>query len=213
MANIFNEVDEDIRKERYKNLWNKYGKFIIGFLVLIVIIFSLSQYLQSKKISENKKILDIYFSSIEKFENNQLELARRDLETVYSEKNNMLTAMSGLKLSEIFFSNNQKEQALDYLEKVFNNNTLERVYRELALYKYFIINFENLSIGNIELMIESVGVDGNTLNPYYQEIIGIKYLTLGKIKKANAVFENLSQNENTPFDLRLRLDKLIKIAS
>ena len=45
MANIFNEVDEDIRKERYQNLWSKYGKYVIGFLILIVIIFSLSQYL------------------------------------------------------------------------------------------------------------------------------------------------------------------------
>ena len=58
MANIFNEVDEDIRKERYQNLWSKYGKYVIGFLILIVIIFSLSQYLQSKNISDNKKILD-----------------------------------------------------------------------------------------------------------------------------------------------------------
>ena len=68
MANIFNEVDEDIRKERYQNLWSKYGKYIIGFLVLIVTIFSLTQYLQSKNISDNKKILDTYFTAIESIE-------------------------------------------------------------------------------------------------------------------------------------------------
>jgi hypothetical protein len=31
MANIFNEVDEDIRKERYKKLWSRYGKYLIRF--------------------------------------------------------------------------------------------------------------------------------------------------------------------------------------
>ena len=31
MANIFNEVDEDIRKERYQSLWNKYGKYVISY--------------------------------------------------------------------------------------------------------------------------------------------------------------------------------------
>ena len=30
MVNIFNEVDEDIRKERYKKLWSTYGKYLIG---------------------------------------------------------------------------------------------------------------------------------------------------------------------------------------
>jgi hypothetical protein len=44
MANIFNEVDEDIRKERYQSLWNKYGKYVIGLIILIIVIFSLSQY-------------------------------------------------------------------------------------------------------------------------------------------------------------------------
>ena len=67
MANIFNEVDEDIRKERYQNLWSKYGKYVIGFLILIVIIFSLTQYLQSKNISDNKNILDIYFTAVESY--------------------------------------------------------------------------------------------------------------------------------------------------
>ena len=32
MANIFNEVDEDIRKERYKKLWSSYGKYLLDLL-------------------------------------------------------------------------------------------------------------------------------------------------------------------------------------
>ena len=36
MANIFNEVDEDIRKERYQSLWNKYGKYLVGFIIFLV---------------------------------------------------------------------------------------------------------------------------------------------------------------------------------
>ena len=71
MANIFNEVDEDIRKERYQSLWTKYGKYLISFIVFIILIFSASQYFKSKKISDNKKILDIYFSAAENDEKKQ----------------------------------------------------------------------------------------------------------------------------------------------
>ena len=58
MVNIFNEVDEDIRKEKYKKLWSKYGKYLIGFILSIVLIFSLSQYLETKK-NKLGHILDI----------------------------------------------------------------------------------------------------------------------------------------------------------
>ena len=213
MANIFNEVDEDIRKERYKNLWSNYGKYIIGFLILIVITFSLTQYFQAKNISDNKAILDMYYSAAEKIEKNQLDFANQELEIVYSEKNKTLAALSGFKLSETYLKNNQKEAALSLLEEITDNSSLEKIYRELALYKYIMINFENVNINDIENKIASIGVNKKILSPYFQEIIGIKYLTIGSIKKANSIFTDLLFKEGTPFDLKMRLDKLIQIAS
>jgi len=213
MANIFNEVDEDIRKERYQNLWSKYCKYVIGFLILIVIIFSLSQYLQSKNISDNKKILDIYFTAVEAIEKNQLDSANQGLETVYNDKNKVLSAISGIKLSQTYLKNNQRDKALSILENIYNNKSLEPVYRELALYKYIVINFENIEVDSIENMVKSVEVSEKSFSWYFQEIIGIKHLTLGDTKKANSIFTSLSLDKDTPFDLKIRLDKLIQIAN
>ena len=213
MTNIFNEVDEDIRKERYQNLWSKYGKYIIGFLVLIVTIFSLTQYLQSKNTSDNKKILDTYFTAIESIEKNQLDLADQNLKTVYNEKNKTLAAVSSIKLSQVYLEDNQKNQALSLLKDIYGNNSLDSIYRELALYKYIMINFENIEVSNIENMISLIENNNSEFNLYFQEMIGIKHLTLGNTKKANSIFTNLSLDENTPFDLRMRLDKLIQIAN
>ena len=213
MANIFNEVDEDIRKERYQNLWSKYGKYLIGFLLLIIIIFSLSQYLQLKNISDNKKILDIYFTAVEGIEKNQLDLAKQDLEIVYNEKNKVLSVISGIKLSQVYLNSNQKDKALFFLENIYNNNSLDPIYRELALYKHIMINFENIEINNIEKIVGSIEGSSKVFSSYFKEIIGIKYLTLGNTKKANSIFTKLSLDELTPFDLKMRLDKLIKISN
>lgn len=37
MADIFNEVDEEVRRERLKQLWDRYGVFVIALAVLIVV--------------------------------------------------------------------------------------------------------------------------------------------------------------------------------
>ncbi len=37
MADIFNEVDEEVRRERLKQLWDRYGLFVIALAVLMVI--------------------------------------------------------------------------------------------------------------------------------------------------------------------------------
>ena len=213
MANIFNEVDEDIRKERYQSLWSKYGKYVISLIVLIIVIFSLSQYFNQKNITDNKKLLDIYYSAAEKIEINQYELANKSLVKVYNEKNKTLSALSGFKLAEILIQDNQKEKALLFLEEMYNNKSLEQIYRELALYKYIIINFENIQIKEIEDIANSITTNKIILEPYFQEIFGIKLLTLGNIEKANSIFTELSKDKDTPFDLKARLEKLILIAS
>mgnify|MGYP006945477697 CR=1 FL=1 len=37
MSDIFREVDEDLRHERYKRLWDRFGVYVIGLAVVIVL--------------------------------------------------------------------------------------------------------------------------------------------------------------------------------
>ena len=37
MSDIFREVDEDLRHEQYKKLWDRFGIYVIGLAVLIVL--------------------------------------------------------------------------------------------------------------------------------------------------------------------------------
>ena len=213
MANIFNEVDEDIRKERYQNLWNKYGKYLVGFIFLIIVVFSLSQFLKSKNITDNKKILDLYFSAAENIEKNQFDFANQELESILIDKNRTLAAFSGFKLADNFLKSNREDEALSTLENIFTDISLEPIYRELALYKYILINFKNIQVNKIETLMQISGSSKNLLDPYFQEIKGIKYLTLGNKKEAITIFTNLSLDNDIPFDLKIRLDKLIEIAN
>lgn len=38
MTDVFREVDEDLRREQVKKLWQRYGKYFIGLAVLIVVL-------------------------------------------------------------------------------------------------------------------------------------------------------------------------------
>mgnify|MGYP001272479676 CR=1 FL=1 len=64
MADIFDEVSEDLRKDQYKQIWLKYKKFIISFIfifVLSLMTFKYVEYYQEKKKTE---IAILYFEGI-----------------------------------------------------------------------------------------------------------------------------------------------------
>ena len=37
MSDIFHEVDEEVRREQLKKLWDRYGNFVIAALILVVV--------------------------------------------------------------------------------------------------------------------------------------------------------------------------------
>ena len=34
--NLIKEINEEIKQDNYKKLWNKYGKYLIGLLIIII---------------------------------------------------------------------------------------------------------------------------------------------------------------------------------
>jgi hypothetical protein len=167
MANILKEVDEDIRKERYSNLWSKYGKYLIGLIVLIVIIFSLTQFYQSQIISSNEKILEDYFLASEKIEKKQFELANKTFDSVYVNGNKTLSAFSKFKLADALLSED-RDAAIQQLKDLSSNPSLENIYRELAMYKYLLLEIETISLAEIEANMNIVHADKKILKLYFQ---------------------------------------------
>ena len=56
MADIFDEVSEDLRKDQYKQIWLKYKKIIISFIFIFVVSISAFKYIEYYQ--EKKKIGD-----------------------------------------------------------------------------------------------------------------------------------------------------------
>jgi hypothetical protein len=40
VGDIFREIDEELRQERYEKLWVRYGRYAIGLMVAIVVVFA-----------------------------------------------------------------------------------------------------------------------------------------------------------------------------
>ena len=96
---------------------------------------------------------------------------------------------------------------------MYNNKSLEQIYRELALYKYILINFENIQIKEIEDVTNSINTNKIILEPYFQEIFGIKLLTLGNFEKADYTWviypKYLKDNDNYPPNHILNIDNCL----
>ena len=208
MVNIFREVDEDIRKERYINLFRKYGVYIIAIIVIIVGTLAGIQFYSGYQVDKNEMLFAEYINIIENNSDDTLEKLSDSGET----SNIFLNGMYLLKRSDLLVASGQIDQATLLLSEAIDNNTLNKIHNDVAIYKLLMINIETLSIEEIKSYQTKLISE---VDAFYliEELIAIKLLIGGQREDAIKKFSELSANNNVPIEIKNRSAVFIKIAN
>tara|TARA_Y100000996_G_scaffold331585_1_gene267833 strand:+ start:893 stop:1522 length:630 start_codon:yes stop_codon:yes gene_type:complete len=208
MANIFREVDEDIRKERYINLFRKYGVYAIAIIVIIVGTLAGIQFYSGYQVNKNEMLFAEYINIIENNSDDTLE----KLSDSGNTSNLFLNGMYLLKRSDLLVASGQIDQATLLLSESIENNTLNKIHNDVAIYKLLMINIETLSIEEIKSYQNKLisEVDAFYLT---EELIAIKFLIEGQKEDAIKKFSELSTNNSVPIEIKNRSAVFIKIAN
>ena len=78
LSDIFSEVDEEIRREQFKKLWERYGIYVIALAVLLVVAvggWRTHQWWEAKKAAEAGTAFDAAASLSEQGKNEEAEAA------------------------------------------------------------------------------------------------------------------------------------------
>ena len=63
MSDIFREVEEDVRRERFEKLWKAYGNYAIAALVLLFAGIGGWQFWQRHEVQERDKVSDAFIAA------------------------------------------------------------------------------------------------------------------------------------------------------
>jgi hypothetical protein len=208
MANIFREVDEDIRKERYINLFRKYGVYVIAIIVIIVGTLAGIQFYSGYQVNKNEMLFAKYINIIENNSDDTLEKLLDSGET----SNIFLNGMYLLKRSDLLVASGQIDQATLLLSEAIENNNLNKIHNDVAIYKLLMINIETLSIEEIKSYQNKLISE---VDAFYliEELIAIKFLIEGQREDAIKKFSELSANNSVPIEIKNRSAVFIKIAN
>jgi len=58
VSDIFREVEEDVRRERFQKLWKAYGNYAIALLVLLFVGIGVWQFWERRELAERQKVSD-----------------------------------------------------------------------------------------------------------------------------------------------------------
>ncbi len=208
MANIFREVDEDIRKERYINLFKKYGVYVVVIIVIIVGTLAGIQFYSNYQISKNEILFTEYINILEANREDSLE----KLNNLNDSSNSFIKGMNLLKRTDLLISRGEIDTATLLLDQGIDSKFLNKIHHDVAIYKLLMINLEDLNIDEFKSYQDKL-LSGSEILYLTEELIAIKYLIEDKKEDAIKKFNDLLKIKDIPIEVINRSSTFLNIAN
>lgn len=197
MNDIITEINQELREERGKALWKKYGVYVIGFAVAVVVMVSGRQGLVAYQDSQRVNAANSYFAAISSDSNNALS----SIAAQGGEGYPLLAAFAEAgRLAEA--GADEAESA--YLA-IAQDSTIEQVYRDAAT----VMSVMNASAGtDTQTKINRIAGIAAEQGPWQHvavELMIALYVEKGDLAEARNQLQGLRFGQNLTAEMNQRI--------
>lgn len=118
MSDIFQEVEEEVRKERYEKLWKKYGNYIIAVAVLIVAAVAAFQAWQRYDQTRRESVSDQFQQASQSAASGNYVRAETEFAAIAKNAPSGYSDVAKLRLAGVYLAEGKRDQSVALLREL-----------------------------------------------------------------------------------------------
>jgi hypothetical protein len=207
VSELFDEVDEEVRREQLKKLWEKYSLYIIAVAILIVAAvggWRGYQYLEAKKAAEAG---DAFNKAVELSEQNK----HSEAETAFS--NLVAKAPYGYRLLSRFrlaaeVEKRDPKAAVQMFDELAADRSIGAEQQELARIRAGGILVDTAGYADMKQRLEADTAPNATFHHVARELLALSAVRANDATAARQWLDMMSADADTPPSVRSRAEAL-----
>lgn len=204
MTDIFKEVDEDIRREQLKKLWDRLGPWIIGLAVIIVVATAGYRgwvYWQTRQAEASG---DRFIAATRLSGENKHDDAIAAYESLTSNGSGGYPVLARFSVASEKARAGDTKGAVDEFDKIAADNSAASEVRTLARLRAAVLLADTATLPDLESRIGDLATTGNNWRLIAREMLGLAAWRTGEYAAARKYFDQVANDQETPQDMRQR---------
>jgi hypothetical protein len=207
VSELFDEVDEEVRREQFKKLWDKYSLYFIALMVLIVAAvggWRGYQYLEAKKAAEAGAIFEKAVELSEQGKHAEAETAFADLA---AKAPSGYRTLARLRAAAEASARDPKAAAKMY-DDIAADSGVGSEWRDLAKIRAAGLLVDSASYADIQQRLETSAAPKSTFRHSAREMLALSAWRNNDMTAARKWVDAIAEDGETPPGLRSRAEAL-----
>ena len=210
MADIFDEVSEELKQDQLKQIWNNYSKYIIS-VAFIIFISVLGYFFYDKwKLEKLEVSSSEFFSGIEKLEKKEFLSSIEIFSKGVDQDHKGYKTLSLFGIAEAYFKIGKVDEMVLSYKSIYENQNIDIYYRDLA--RLLSVMKDNVSSFETQRKIlEPILNSPSKLQLLAAELEIMLFIRFNKIDEAKLSISKLLKRPDITFEQKNRLDLIGKV--
>lgn len=210
MTDIFNEVDEEVRREQLKKLWERYGNYLIALCVLVVIAVGAwrgYQWWQAKQAAQSGAAFQQAVSLAEAGKHQEAEAAFAKLASDGSAGYRVLARLR--QAAELALTD--RKAAVSAYDAIASDNSVGQAIQDLAAVRAGVLLVDTAPYSELRTRLEPVTANDRTFRHTARELLALSAWKSGDVAAARQWTDMIMADPQTPAGTRSRVQVLSEL--
>lgn len=209
MADIFQEVDEDVRRDKAMRLWRKYGSYVIIACVAIVVGTAGRVGWREYKAAQQAEESARYVIAAGLLEKGDAAAAVASFQSLAADANTGYGVLALFQGAASRVKSGDKPGALAAYDQIAADNNIDPIFRGLARLQAVMLLIDDGGIDDLTGRLAPLLADGSTWRYSALEMQAILKHREGDASGARAAFMALSEDAGAPTGMRRRAAQMV----
>lgn len=204
MTDIFKEVEEDIRRDQLKKLWDQFGPWVIGLAILIVVVTAGYRgwiYWEQRQAEASG---DRFIAATKLTADGKHDEAIAAYEALAANGSGAYPVLARFSIATEKARAGDKAGAVAEFDKIAADKSASSEVRNLAQMRAAILLVDTATPEELQARIGNLAATGNPWRLTAREMLGLAAYRTGDYETARKYFDQIASDQETPPDMRQR---------
>jgi hypothetical protein len=211
MSDIFREVDEDLRHEQYKKVWDRFGPYVIGLAVLIVVATAGWRLWEYWQLHAAQAAGDRFVAALTLADEGDHQAAEAALAEIAADSSGSYPMLATFRIATEKAASGDRDGALQDFDAIASASGTPERLRQLARLRAALLLVDTASVEELKERVGALAGTGEPWRHSAREIIGLAAWRAGDLETARTYYEEIAADQEKPADLQSRAQFMLAL--